>query len=272
MKSNKKKISIDPKKYDLHYFQKFNRGFECFKDGKIDPIYENAFKAASSLSGKNIKMLDVGCGRGEIVYLGALRGWQSFGIDYSEQAVSMARDFIKKNLPKNLQDLAKIELMDARELKYENRTFDIIFMLDVVEHLCEDDLENMFIKTSQVLKPTGKIIIHTTPNRLLIQPVRLLARLFGIHFKSDEFHINEQTVFSLKSHLKKYFDIQNMEIKKDKHYWSNGTPDRGPVTKYIAKAADWFADNFLIDFIITKSPLKFLFGTDIWAVARPKIT
>lgn len=270
MNSNKEKISIDPKKYDLHYFQKFNRGFECFKGGRIDAIYEEAFKMAGSVSGKDIKMLDVGCGRGEMVYLGALRDWRSFGVDYSEQAIAMARDFLKNNLPKNLQNSAKIELMDARDLKYGNHTFDIIFMLDIVEHLCDDDLEKMFARASQILKPTGRVIIHTSPNKLLIQPVRLLAGLFGICFKSDEFHINEQTVFSLKRNLEKYFDIQNIEIKKIKHYWFNSVPERSSIIKYIAKLADKFADNFLIDFIIMKSPLKLLFGNDIWVTVYPK--
>lgn len=256
------------KKYDQRYFEKLNRGYKEFKDGsKFHPFFYKAFELAKPI--KNGNILDVGCGRGEIVYLGALNGYRTVGIDYSDSAIKMSRDILR-SLPPKYQKNASLKKMNAKKLRFKDNSADVIFMLDIVEHLYKWELEKVIEESWRVLKPDGQLIIHTSPNKLLMGPVRFLAHSVGVKLRSEEFHINEQSVFSLRAYLKKSFNVQRIWIEKDKKYWSNGTPERGPGIRSIAKMVDGLVDNFLSDFVIRKTFLRFLLGTDIWVIARPK--
>jgi SAM-dependent methyltransferase len=261
-------LSVPADLYNEQYYRYYNRGFGEFKAGSIHPIFKKAIRLAELLN-KN-KILDIGCGRGEIIYLCALHGCQASGIDYSESAVNMARNFLDNNLPKTLSHSANVELMDAKNLKYESSSFDAVFMLDIVEHLYDGELEKVLAEASRVLKPSGKLIVHTDPNWFIMGPVRFLSGLIGINLKSKKFHINEQSIFSLKKHLNRTFSVKKIYLEKDKNYWTNATPERGIVIKITARIIDWCLDNYVSDFIIRKSFINIFLGTNIWAISTPK--
>ena len=63
---------------------------------KINPKYKKALKLANL--GKSEKVLDVGCGRGEIVFYSALLyDCNTIGTDYSKDAISICNN-LKKGL------------------------------------------------------------------------------------------------------------------------------------------------------------------------------
>ena len=95
----------------LVLFARFLRSFFCFR----------------LFLKKNVKLLDVGCGRGQFIYLLKKIGWSVFGTELSSTSASAAKKkigekfiFIKENL---------------EEVKNININFDIITFWHVLEHL-----------------------------------------------------------------------------------------------------------------------------------------
>ena len=83
----------------------------------------------------------------------------------------------------------RFEIMDADDIKFEGRPFDIILIGNVFEHL--DNPINVLKKAKNVLKPEG-IIIISTPNRYRLQnTIRILTgRPVGI----SEGHVTEYSI------------------------------------------------------------------------------
>jgi len=100
---------------------------------------------------KSKKVLDVGCGTGLFAYLAAKKGAYVMGIDYSKQAIEIAK---KNHQSKNL----KYENLDVKNI-YGN--YDVIVSLGTLEHM--DDPISTLKSLKNHLKPNGKIII-TSPN------------------------------------------------------------------------------------------------------------
>ncbi len=252
--------STPPEKYDERYFETFAPSVG------IHPSYYKAFGLIDERKKGNI--LDIGCGRGEIVYLAALNRHKSFGIDFSDSAIGVSKSLVE-SLPEKYKKNVDVQKMNAKNLSFKDNTFDVVFMLDIVEHLYAWELNAVLAEGCRVLKPGGELIVHTAPNKFLMQPVRFLASLVRITLKSDEFHVNEQSLFSLKDYLADEFVARELWIEKARNYWSDGVPERGSGVKFIARLVDLLVDNPLSEFLISKTFLKFYLGTDIWAIACP---
>lgn len=94
---------------------------------------------------KNSKILDMGCGEGVFVEELISRGFQNVqGIDsnYSSKLVK------KGNI---------------LETPFSEKQFDIILLLDVIEHLNFQDQEKVLVEIKRILKDDGKLII-SIPN------------------------------------------------------------------------------------------------------------
>jgi ubiquinone/menaquinone biosynthesis C-methylase UbiE len=97
---------------------------------------------------KNPKMLDIGCGTGiiseELSEFGDLTA-----IDASDSALKYCsgRGF-------------KTVKMDAEKMKFNKNSFDVVFMLDVLEHFSDD--ASVLNQISKILKKNG-IVIITVP-------------------------------------------------------------------------------------------------------------
>lgn len=90
------------------------------------------FKAAAIELVKQARprtILEVGCGEGYMleVLADADLGVELTGVDFSEPAINDARE--------RLGDRATLEVRDARELAADGRTFDMVMMLEVLEHI-----------------------------------------------------------------------------------------------------------------------------------------
>src|SRR5512141_824274 len=77
--------------YDEQYFLTACEGYEEFVESEGEHLsrrLREAFEFAKVLPGMSV--LDLGCGRGEIVRHVAQLGARSFGLDYSEAAVRLS--------------------------------------------------------------------------------------------------------------------------------------------------------------------------------------
>lgn len=115
------------------------------------------------------RLLDVGCGSGYFADLAKNAGFEVTGTDVAKSAV----EFASKNFP------LKIHHGDMAELKLEPRSFDIVTLWNVLEHML-DPVETMRA-CHNVLENNG-IIYLETPNAELLRlsaHSRLLLNLRG---------------------------------------------------------------------------------------------
>ena len=149
-------------KYTKQYFlgsidKKTNKiygvtGFENFKHQRVDKRYVK-FLRNLNLHGKVV--LDIGCGRGEVVNYCAKRGAKRVvGIDFSKDAIGIASEFNRDN--------SNVELieMEAIDINFKN-VFDVVFMLDVIEHIPDEEMQVIYPKVYSALKKNGMLILHT---------------------------------------------------------------------------------------------------------------
>ena len=100
--------------------------------------------------GANLKILDVGCGRGDFLNAFIEAGLEGYGVDSSDAAV--------KHCPKAI--IKKVNL-EKDEIPFQSDTFDVVFSKSVLEHFHNPEVPvgEMY----RVLKPGG-LIINMVPS------------------------------------------------------------------------------------------------------------
>lgn len=164
MSEGKPETGIEPETYTEEYFRSSVEGHEEFAASRGRTLSARMVRALDLADPKTGGCaLDVGCGRGEMVLQSALRGAYAVGIDYAGAAMSVARQSLDGDGAEGRAALAR---MDATRLAFRPATFDVAFMLDFVEHMRQADLEDAFREAARALKPGGRLVIHTSPNRV----------------------------------------------------------------------------------------------------------
>ena len=95
---------VDPSVYTKQYYLSDCSGHEYFKrtSGKeLEPRLELIANRITEIRGKQI--VDIGCGRGELVYWLAKNGAKKvFGVDYSKAAINISKSS-RKSWPVNIR-------------------------------------------------------------------------------------------------------------------------------------------------------------------------
>jgi SAM-dependent methyltransferase len=103
------------------------------------------------------RILDIGCGQGLLVYALISFGFKSVqGIDLSEQQVAVAQEH---GLPCRVVD--RNYIVDLA--KTAPATFDLIFLMDVLEHMDKAEQLRTLATVSELLAPGGRLIL-SVPN------------------------------------------------------------------------------------------------------------
>lgn len=279
--SKSKKIPNSPKFYDHDYLLVEGDGTSYANGFKLNRPLAKALKLLGNLRGK--KVLDAASGRGEFAYHCVKKGATVLGVDFSKDSVNLG-NFIKKKLTKKESLRLNFQLMDISKLSLPDNSFDIVSMMDVIEHLPQKKLEKSIMEAHRVLRKGGKIIIHTIPNALFTQTgYRLAKLLFGVtEWNSSNYHINEQSYFSLREMLKKLKLSGKIEIEKEKKYFyvEIGNNEllkkqlgNGSLAKFLVpftKLLDILFDNFPLYQLVSIFPLNLFFGTDFWVIITKK--
>jgi len=121
------------------------------------------------INSEEINVLEVGCGGGILTEEIAKMGFNTTGIDPSEQSLNIAIKHAKEN---NL----KIKYVKGvgEDLQFQNNSFDVVFCCDVLEHV--RDLPKVISEISRVLK-NGGLFIYDTFNRTIISKIAAIKIL-----------------------------------------------------------------------------------------------
>lgn len=138
----------------------------------------------------NMKLLDVGAGGGEFVYLASKNGFDAQGIEPNVGYSSFARDEYGVN----------IKTLTLNELKAD--TVNIITLFHVFEHMANP--QKVIEKLSCILKKDGYLLIEV-PN--IFQQD---ASPHNIFFKAHLFYYSKYTLISAAS---KFFDVVQIDDK-----------------------------------------------------------
>lgn len=272
--------SVSSKIYTKKYYLGQNLGFEEFNKHK-GKIVNNTIREFANLINpkKNSKILDIGCGRGDLDFELARLGANVMGIDYSEAGIKIAKNAIKYQA-EEVKKRVDFKLMNAKKLKFADNFFDIVVTSDVFEHLFKEELEIAMEEIKRVMKPDGLLIVHTAPNKIYLDythkywvyPVDklfiMLNKLFtgniypGVNKESrnnihKKQHVNEPTIFYLKTLFKK-------------NYFSGNIISKVPYKPFISWK-DYVYNVFVYLYPISKmSILKIFFATDYICIQKIK--
>jgi SAM-dependent methyltransferase len=258
---------IDPTQYSTEYFLT-----EC--DGHAEYLADQALSLTPRLQAlwdflgvrPGMKLLDIGCGRGEIVAHCAVNGVLAIGIDYSEDGIRLAQRAIMR-IDANGRETRKpphLCLSNAKRLPFPDNTFDRVVMSDIVEHLHPRELKTTLQEVCRALAPGGELLVHTMPNlwyyRYGYPLFRLVQRLRKIslptdpreRFRFSHVHVNEQTPRTLRKTLGEIgFSHWRVWLYDYRDY-----SQYGPIMRRSMR-------------LLTSLPLvKRIFCDDIFAVAR----
>ncbi|MBU0699941.1 methyltransferase domain-containing protein [bacterium] len=160
----------------------------------------------SLILGKELNILEVGCGNGatliELKRNGIAK--EIIGIELYENALSNSKHLLDRIIIGNIEDI---------ELDFDEHYFDVIIFADVLEHLL--DPYTIIKKIKKYLKPSG-IVISSIPN---IQECMTLLSIFKGDFKYVDSGILDKTHlrFFCKKNMIKLFDndfiIRKIQIK-----------------------------------------------------------
>lgn len=154
---------VDPGLYSRDYFLGDNEGWREYRDG-LDSNIHPKFARVLELAGpvKGLSVLDIGCGRGELLYYSARQGAGAvLGLDYSSDAVAIARQTIE-SLPAGDRGRARAEVGEAASYDFKER-FDLVFIVETLEHMHDWQIERTIESVGRVLNRGGRIIM-ITPN------------------------------------------------------------------------------------------------------------
>lgn len=209
--------------YDSNYYLNDCGGYETFIRTGGTEITDSRLLTAIYLAkaDKTKNILDIGSGRGELAYALSKSAENVVGLDYSQDAITIAN--------KTFKNIKNLDFVQADILKYETtKKFDVILATDVVEHIEQDMLLKVFSKVKTLLTDKGLFIIHTAPNKLKYmyeyEDKYKIAESIGTYIPKnprthyeDMMHINEQTPAGLNRGLKKSFEHV--------YVWSAMSPD-----------------------------------------------
>jgi len=201
MKKIKKKIyesyfsshysSLDKKQNEIEYIKKSEHGKQFIE-----------FLPSNS----DLKIIDLGCGTGSLVSGLKNSGYKNvYGIDVSLENIEQGK---LADL-----DINQAEIIDFLDQSIENnKHYDVVFLMDVLEHLDDDELYDVVDKVRQVLSSNGIFIIKTINAESIIS---------GMGRYMDITHERSFTSHSMKELMSafgyKELEILNSKINKPKN-------------------------------------------------------
>lgn len=129
---------------------------------------------------KNKKILEGGCGKGQLVYAFKELGYDAYGIDYAKRTV----DKTNKLFPE-----LKISFGDVRKTEFPDNFFDGYWSIGVIEHFFEG-YASVIREMERIIKPGGFLFV-AFPHFSLLRKLKVklgLYPLFDANRNREDFY------------------------------------------------------------------------------------
>ncbi len=161
--------------------ERYDRGIRILSHGRIDEIYE---MIAEIVAGEGKKILDIGCGTGNVSLACAAKGSSVVGIDINTGMLEIAEKKSERACLKGRIEFMEIGVAEMKS-RFEERSMDACVACLAFSELSDNEQRYAISSAYSILKPGGYIIVAdvVAPRsakarlfRAMIQaPVRLLA-------------------------------------------------------------------------------------------------
>jgi SAM-dependent methyltransferase len=145
--------------------------FNALRVAQLPSVQKYFVDVVRPFIGKDDLVLDFGAGPGSFLIPIAAHCRGIVGAEISARFVQEGQSILDELQIKN----AKLIHIDPDELPFENESFDVLMMIDVIHHL--EDIRVSLTEAFRVLKPGGRVIVYE-PNKLnpLLYLVHLVDR------------------------------------------------------------------------------------------------
>ncbi len=127
-------------------------GAFCFNEAVLDILQRK-------LGGwdPDVHFIEVGCGGGGLSKILCEKGLRGVGIDFSIQAIEIAKENLSQFIASGQYQLTQADFMKENELVEWNHQADLVFSMMVMEHVKDEDLfiENLL----RLVKPGGYCLL-----------------------------------------------------------------------------------------------------------------
>jgi 2-polyprenyl-3-methyl-5-hydroxy-6-metoxy-1,4-benzoquinol methylase len=113
-----------------------------------EQAYHDIMKSLNSLKGK--KLLELGCGRGDLSVFLAKQGAKVTGVDAGENLIVAATLLAEVN-----QANCEFQVANITDLPFEADTYDMVLGIAILHHLSQSDLNKALQETYKVLTENG---------------------------------------------------------------------------------------------------------------------
>lgn len=170
--------------YEKNYY--FFRRDESVEFKRIVKVYKRIFYKLSL--NKNVKIIEIGCGKGYLLYLLKMLGYNTEGIEISSHATEYAREkFGLYVFNGTIEEYAN----------YRSKKFDLILLIDLLEHIRNP---HSFMESIKKISKKGTILVIDTPNSDS-QNVKIDREKWS---GFNPFHIRIYNLKSIKTLLERY--------------------------------------------------------------------
>ncbi|NHJ48899.1 MAG: class I SAM-dependent methyltransferase [Asgard group archaeon] len=176
------------------------------------PIYKFLFYIKHFGKDLNKKILDCGAG-GNTPPLGLFyeRGFETHGIDISEEQIKLAEKFSQEN---------KMELNiikgDIRDIPFENESFEFVLSYNTIFHLTKKDIKKSIDEAKRVLKKNGLFFVNfMTPEDKYFGEGKQISK-GEFELVNDEGVKRYRAFFELEE-VKEYFDGFEILLLENRH-------------------------------------------------------
>ncbi|MBR1214312.1 class I SAM-dependent methyltransferase [Bradyrhizobium sp. JYMT SZCCT0180] len=152
-------------------------GFDALREADNCEPYALSEAIHGYSSADGLRVLDIGCGNGYVLYQYARHGASVAGVDLTKTAVELSRKRFELGGLKG-----EFLQVDGNKLPFPDGHFDIVCSMGVLHHV--SDPRPMVEEIFRVLRPGGRLIVmlyyrHSWKNLVLLR----LRRLFDPHYR-----------------------------------------------------------------------------------------
>jgi 2-polyprenyl-3-methyl-5-hydroxy-6-metoxy-1,4-benzoquinol methylase len=169
------------------------KSFEQYYDS-MGPIVKDYLldlkNTLDKISIKNSMVLDIGGGYGPILNFLIDSSNSKYLFDISTSGLEIATNYY------NIENTFNINILNDDISLFKNK-FNLILLTEVIEHIPQENHNNLFKKLNELLLIGGEVII-TTPNvSSLTSLIRLIRGMQPMIFHLDDNHVSAHSIKSL---------------------------------------------------------------------------